>query len=174
MTGEALYVSLTTGGMKTQADGLSPQQIFAVLGFIAPTGGANTVMPGLERSCKGDATFRPSANGPSWNGWSTSVTNSRFQKRLACEPASIDVPTLKLKWALNLGSVVMTRGQPASLGGRLFVSSQTGAVYALDPKTGCTHWSFKADLPLRGGMKIADANGIPVVYFATAQPPSTQ
>jgi len=166
MTGEAIYVSLTTGGMKTQAQGLSPQQVFAVLGFIAPTGSAHTVMPGLDRSCKGDATFRPSWNGPSWNGWSTSVTNSRFQSAAHAGLSLSDVPKLKLKWALNLGSVVMTRGQPASVGGRLFVSSQTGAVYALDAQTGCTHWSFKADLPLRGGMKIADANGTPVVYFA--------
>jgi len=52
------------------------------------------------------------------------------------------------------------------VGGRLFVSSQTGAVYALDADKGCTHWSFRADVPLRGGMKIADSDGIPELYFA--------
>jgi len=75
MTGEAIFVSLATGSMKTQAEGLSPQQLFALLGFIAPTG--QTAIPGSERSCKGDATFHPKQEEPSWNGWSTSVTNSR-------------------------------------------------------------------------------------------------
>jgi polyvinyl alcohol dehydrogenase (cytochrome) len=77
MTGEAIYLSLAMGLMKTQAEGLSPQQLFALLAFIAPTG--QTAIPGSERSCKGDATFHPKLDGPGWNGWSTSVTDSRFQ-----------------------------------------------------------------------------------------------
>ena len=166
MSGEAIFMALATGSMKKQAEGLSTPQIFALLGFIAPTGGAQNVVPGLERSCKGDATFHPAPDGPGWNGWSASVTNSRFQDAKAAGLAVSDVPKLNLKWALNLGSVVMTRGQPVVMGGRLFVSSQTGAVYALDPGTGCTQWSFRADIPLRGGMKIADAAGIPALYFA--------
>ena len=64
------------------------------------------------------------------------MTNSRFQDAKAAGLAASDVPKLKLKWALNLGSVVTTRGQPVVVGGRLFVSSQTGAVYALDADTG--------------------------------------
>jgi len=56
MTGEAIYVSLATGSMKTQAAGLSAEQIFALLGFIAPTGSAQPV-PGLERSSKEAPTF---------------------------------------------------------------------------------------------------------------------
>ena len=40
MSGEAIYKSLTSGVMKTQAAGLSTAEIFALIGFIAPTGGA--------------------------------------------------------------------------------------------------------------------------------------
>jgi len=166
MSGEAIYVSLATGGMKRQAEGLSTPEIFGLIGFIAPTGSAQAVIPGSERSCKGDAAFHPKPEGPGWNGWSPSVTNSRFQDARAAGLTASDVPKLQLKWALNLGSVVATRGQPVVVGSRLFVSSQTGAVYALDADTGCTHWSFRADLPLRGSMKVADAAGVPVVYFA--------
>jgi len=86
------------------------------------------------------------------------VTNSRFQDPKAGGLTASDVPNLKLKWALNLGNVAITRGQPAVVGGRLFVASQTGAVYALDANTGCTQWSFRADQPLRGGLRIADTN----------------
>jgi polyvinyl alcohol dehydrogenase (cytochrome) len=47
----------------------------------------------------------------------------------------------------------------------LFVGSQTGAVYALDANTGCTQWSFRADQPLRRGLRIADTKGVPALYF---------
>jgi mono/diheme cytochrome c family protein len=40
MSGEAIYLALTRGVMKTQAEGLSSAQIFGLLGYIAPTGGA--------------------------------------------------------------------------------------------------------------------------------------
>ena len=109
LTSEAIYVSLETGSIKTQAAGLSTEQIFALLGFIAPIGSAQPA-PGLERSCKGAATFHPAPDGPAWNGWSTSVTNSRFQDPKAGGLTASDVPNLKLKWALNLGNVAMTRG----------------------------------------------------------------
>ena len=39
--------------------------------------------------------------------------------------------------------------QPSIAGGRVFVGSETGIVYALDASTGCTRWSFKADGPVR-------------------------
>jgi polyvinyl alcohol dehydrogenase (cytochrome) len=92
MTGEAVYAALATGTMKTHAEGLSGPEMFALLRFIDPTGSA----PGLERSCKGDAAFHPAAAGPSWSGWSTSVTNSRFQDSKAAGLPASDVPKLKL------------------------------------------------------------------------------
>ena len=164
--GAAIYGSLSMGSMRTHAEGLSAQQIFALIGFIAPTGVDQPVIPGAERSCQGDAPFRFDSQAPAWNGWSTSVTNSRFQSAPQAGLTASDVPKLTLKWALNLGSVAATRGQPVVVGGRLFVSSLTGAVYALDAETGCTHWSFRAAEPLRGGMKVAESNGVPVLYFA--------
>src|SRR5215510_16117574 len=55
MTGEAIYIALTSGAMRTQVQGLSTPQIFALIGYIAPTGGANA--PALTRTCKDDASF---------------------------------------------------------------------------------------------------------------------
>src|SRR5271170_7649170 len=78
MSGEAIYIALTSGVMKTRAEGLSTPQIFGLIGFIAPTGGTHAAAPTFTPTCKGDATFRPAANSPQWNGWSPSVTNSRF------------------------------------------------------------------------------------------------
>src|SRR5436190_23087668 len=51
MSGEAIYVALTNGAMKTQAQGLSTVQIFTLLGYIAPTGGTSDAAP-LTPTCK--------------------------------------------------------------------------------------------------------------------------
>src|SRR5262245_17612346 len=84
MTGEAIYVALTSGAMKTQAEGLSTAQIFMLLGYIAPTGGTSADAAALTPTCKTPAPLSPAAfktamSAPRWNGWSTAVTNSRFQ-----------------------------------------------------------------------------------------------
>src|SRR5262245_21077598 len=110
MSGEAIYVALTTGVMRTQAQGLSAPQIFALLGYIAPTGGAPANAPSLTRTCKVDsaisaAAFKSAMNAPRWNGWSTSATNSRFQEAASAGMTASNVRSLKLKWAFNLGAV---------------------------------------------------------------------
>ena len=114
MSGEAIYVALTSGPMRTQAQGLSMAQIFALLGYIAPTGAANA--PSLERTCKEDssisvAALKSALNAPRWNGWSTSATNSRFQDAASAGLTASNVPALKLKWAFNLGAVTIARSQ---------------------------------------------------------------
>src|SRR5215469_10407748 len=115
MSGEAIYLALTTGLMKTQAAGLSTGQLFALIGYIAPTGESHTAPPVFTPTCKGDDAFRPNA-GSQWNGWSTSPTNSRFQDAASAGLSAADVPRLKLKWAFNLGAVTMGRAQPTVAG----------------------------------------------------------
>jgi polyvinyl alcohol dehydrogenase (cytochrome) len=165
MSGEAIYVTLTSGSMKTRAEGLSSAQIFALLGYIAPTGGTQTTPSKFERTCKGEAAFPPAANAPQWNGWSPSLTNARFQGAASAGLAAADVPRLKLKWAFNLGAVIMARAEPAVIGNRVFVPTLTGAVYALDRDTGCTQWGFKADTGIRSAVTEADLDGTRALYF---------
>jgi len=168
MSGEAIYLVLTSGVMKTQAEGLSTAQIFALLGYIAPTGSSQPAPATIMPTCKGADAFRAGATSPQWNGWSTSVTNSRFQDAAAAGLSASDVPRLKLKWAFNLGDVTVSRSQPTVVGGRLFITSQTGAVYALDANSGCTRWGFQAAPGLRSGITIGEAKGVPAAFFADA------
>ena len=72
-----------------------------------------------------------------WNGWGNGVTNTRFQTAEAGGITAANLGRLKLKWAYGLPREQQPRGQPSVIGGRLFVGSQAGAVYALDAKTGC-------------------------------------
>lgn len=172
MSGEAIYVALTSGKMKTQAEGLGTAQIFGLLGFIGPTGGSGGAEPPvLTRTCKTDAAadaaaMKAAMNAPQWNGWSTSNTNSRFQDARNAGLTAANVPRLKLKWAFNLGAVTMARSQPTIVGGRVFVGSLTGAVYSLDAASGCTYWGVaKSPGQIRSGVTFGDANGTPAIFF---------
>ena len=167
MSAETIYASLTAGTMKSRAEGLSTAEIFALIGHIAPAGGAHAdTAPSLTPTCKGSAALRLAPAEPQWNGWSPSLTNSRFADAASARLAASDVPKLKLKWAFNLGDVTLSRSQPTVAGGRIFITSQTGAVYALDANSGCTWWGFQAPPGLRGGVSLGDANGAPAAFFS--------
>src|SRR5690606_20932272 len=109
-----------------------------------------------------------------WIGWGPSVTNARFQNEEAGGITVDDIPNLKLAWAYGLPQEQQARGQPSVVGGRLFVGSQAGAVYALDAKTGCTHWQFFPVAGLRsatsvGPHEFADGRDGFAVYFVDSQ-----
>jgi polyvinyl alcohol dehydrogenase (cytochrome) len=95
------------------------------------------------------------ANDPkvSWNGWSPSLSNTRFQSAAGL---SLDqVRSLKLKWAFGYEGDVNSFAQPAILDGQLFVGSASGLVHALDAKSGCIKWQYQADGPVRTAMLVA-------------------
>ena len=91
---------------------------------------------------------------PSWNGWSPDVSNKRFQTAEQAGLTVAQVPTLKLKWAFGLPDTISAYAQPSVAGGRVFVGAQSGTVYALDAKTGCTYWTFKAQSAIRAATTI--------------------
>jgi polyvinyl alcohol dehydrogenase (cytochrome) len=155
----AVNTALTSGSMRSQAQGLSTDALAALIAYISPTGGTPTT-PVLARTCKQDLPRR--ANGKSeWAGWSPGLTNTRFQDRASGGLSVRDIPRLKLKWAFSLGAVAQARTQPAVVDGRAFVTAVNGAVYSLDASTGCTYWGFMADGPVRGGATVGDGR----VYF---------
>jgi polyvinyl alcohol dehydrogenase (cytochrome) len=74
-----------------------------------------------------------------------------------------------LKWAFGYAGVNAARAQPTIAGGRLFVASENGEAHALDPKTGCTYWTFRAQAGIRTGLTVGPYNSASgsgqVVYF---------
>jgi polyvinyl alcohol dehydrogenase (cytochrome) len=166
MSGEAIYLALTRGVMKTQADGLSSAQIFSLLHYIAPTGGVRETATEVTPTCGSQPAFSSGAKTPEWNGWSTRVTNSRFQDAAQAGLTAANLGRLKLKWAFHLGDVSEARSQPAIFGRYVFVGSSTGILYALDTESGCTFWGFRAASGVRGGAAIGEAAGTPAVFFS--------
>jgi len=160
MSPTAVNAALTTGSMRTQTEGLSSDEISALIAYIAPTGSRSSADLTLARTCNQDTPHRATGR-KDWAGWSPGLTNTRFQDTAAAGLTVRDVPRLKLKWAFSLGDVVNARAQPVVAGGRAIVTAVSGAVYSLDAKTGCTHWGFLADAPVRASVTVGDGR----VYF---------
>ncbi len=91
-----------------------------------------------------------------WNGWSPSPANTRFQP--AGGIAREQIARLKLKWAYGFAGDVTAFAAPTVLNGTVFVGSAGGVVQALEAKTGCLHWTFQANGPVRSAI-LAVANG---------------
>jgi polyvinyl alcohol dehydrogenase (cytochrome) len=102
---------------------------------------------------------------PHWNGWGVDSSQHRFQPSIMAQLAPDDVPRLKLKWAFGYPGAVRAFAQPTIVAGRLFVGSQNGKVYSLDSNSGCTHWEFSADKPVRSAIVIAQRTDGWSVYF---------
>ncbi|HUG72013.1 MAG TPA: PQQ-binding-like beta-propeller repeat protein [Steroidobacteraceae bacterium] len=147
---EAVLTSLTSGKMQLQGSVLTETQRRAVSEFAtgkliaASTGSA----PATNR-CTRSAPMGNPAQGASWNGFGNGAAATRFQDAKAGGLTAADLPRLKLKWAFGYTGVAAARAQPTLAGGRLFVGSESGEVHALDPATGCSHWSFKAAAGVR-------------------------
>jgi polyvinyl alcohol dehydrogenase (cytochrome) len=113
--------------------------------------------------CTGTAkAFAPGAG--DWNGWGAEASNARYQAQPGL--AAADVPKLKLKWAFGFAGDMRAVGQPAVVGGRVFVGSYQGNVYSLDASTGCIYWSYDAGAIVRTGVNVARGTGSQwVAYF---------
>jgi polyvinyl alcohol dehydrogenase (cytochrome) len=158
---DAIVNALTNGSMRIQGEMLSDVERREVAEFLTGrvVGTASAATTGL---CASSAPMANPAAGPSWNGWGAGVTNARFQPANKGGLTGVDVPKLTLKWAFGFPGVLAARAQPTVTGGRLFVASETGTVYALDAKTGCTYWTFRAQAAVRSAPNVGpykDASG---------------
>jgi polyvinyl alcohol dehydrogenase (cytochrome) len=117
-----------------------------------PAAPADTPASGLC-SDRAVTVAAPLAN--AWNGWSPSVTNTRFQNSGAAGLTIDQVSRLKLKWAFGFDGDMIVFSLPSVIGNNLFVGSASGKVYALDAQSGCTHWTYQAASAVRPAMVMA-------------------
>lgn len=104
--------------------------------------------------CATPSPFVDPLNGAMWNGWGVGPTNTRFQPASQAGLTAEQVPRLRLKWSFGFAGSTSGYSQPTVAGGRVFVGSQSGAVYSLDAKTGCTYWTFNAQSAVRTGISL--------------------
>lgn len=161
---DAVRQALTTGSMRTQAEGLAPAQIESLTRLLAAT---STLAATADNRCPVSAALLDPASRPRWNGWGASAAQHRFQPAAMAQLSAADVPRLRLKWAFGFPGVNRAFAQPTVVGGRLFVGSATGLVHSLSAETGCQHWVFKADTPVRTAISLGQtgAGGRWIAYF---------
>ncbi len=161
---EAIYASMTTGSMKDRAQSLTDLQkrrLAEFLGGLRKFGavdasGAETASAArMPNRCADNPPLGDIAASPSWNGWSTDGTNTRFQSSANAGIAAADVPRLKLKWAFGIPNATHVYGQPSVVGGRVFVTADSGYVYSLNAATGCVYWSYLAEAAVRTAVNVS-------------------
>ncbi len=164
MSRASILEALTTGKMILIAASLPIMQRMAIANYL----GGKEPVEVSGGQCESAAAPLKSLDG--WHGWSIEPENSRSESAADAGLDRTQVPKLQLKWAFGFPGATSALGQPSIAGGRVFVGSASGAVYALDARTGCTYWTFKAAQTVRTAISVArDTAGRTAVYFGDAQ-----
>jgi polyvinyl alcohol dehydrogenase (cytochrome) len=150
---ESILNSLLNGKMRIQGTPLTDADRRAVAEFLGGRALRITAPGSSVTRCTSSPPFRGEPASTDWNGWGNGLENTRFAKSGGLTAA--DLPRLKLKWAFGFADVTAARTQPSLVGNRLFVGSDSGEVHALDPKTGCAYWSYRAQATVRTALLVA-------------------
>ena len=166
-----IIASMTTGVMTPMAAGLSASQMQSLAMFLAPQDGAATAEN--DDMCKTSPPIMASTG--DWPMAGYDISNTRYQPNPGIKAA--DVPKLKVKWAFSIAG--HGNAQPVVIGDWLWMLSRS-KMYALDAKTGCTHYTvdgvsarntpavFKSDLSPSGWLMIVGQGSKVVTAFDAA------
>lgn len=156
---EAILSALTAGGMRPQGGRLTGAERRAVAEYITGRVLGGDVTGATFGRCGTVPPLVVPPDAPSWSGWSPTNTNTRYQTGEQAGLTEQTVPKLTLKWAFGFPDATSAWSQPTVAGGRLFVGSQNGTVYALDARSGCIIWTFAAKSGVRNAPIFAPRTG---------------
>ena len=170
MAPDAIYTAMTDGIMQTQSAMLDDAEKRRVAEYLAGVSLDDYEAPALPPMCEvGESPFdfdRP----PASTGWGVAHNNNRYVDADTAGLDANDIPKLELAWAVAFPTALRARSEPGIAGGGLFVGSQDGTVYALDQKTGCVRWTFRASAEVRTAIVVSpwaagDDAAEPRLYF---------
>ena len=169
-TQEEILRALESGAMVIYGNRMTEAERKAIAAFLSSEPG-NSGAEAMANTCPvkepmpTDALSRPEK----WNGWGIDIMNSRYQKHTPITAQNIS--GLKLKWAFGVPDASTAYGQPTIVGGRLFIGSGDGKVYALDARTGCTIWVYAAETTVRTAVVVglAASRREFLAYFADGE-----
>lgn len=149
MSAEALRFALTQGIMQPQAANLPPQDVAAVIDYLAaPNNPELAWAEKLKCSAK-----RASIDVDGTATIASFGIDPRSHRRLTASQAGLttaDMSKLEVAWALGFPDVTSLRSQPVIVGSTLFIAvGQSARVYALDAQSGCVKWTYASETPLR-------------------------
>jgi polyvinyl alcohol dehydrogenase (cytochrome) len=155
--------AMNSGAMMTVAYPLRREEREAVARYLGTPGPEPGPKP--EAFCKVRTISLKQIPTFSWNGWSPTPDNARFQSADAGRLSISQVRKLKLKWAFGLDGDISAYAQPTVVDGHIFMGSAAGLVYALDAATGCIEWTYQADAPVREAVSTAPIGDHHAVLF---------
>jgi polyvinyl alcohol dehydrogenase (cytochrome) len=158
--------TLTSGVMRLQGQALNGEQRVLVAEYLAGAPVSERVARFERGQCQAQPGLPTLTAGGIWNGWGPDGSNSRYQAASGIAPGNVG--RLELKWAFGIPNAQQSRSQPTVVGGRLFMGSQSGAVYALDAETGCVYWTFDADTWVRTAISVGPYSAGYAIYFTDA------
>src|SRR5262249_53743363 len=138
--------------MRYQGLALSGDERRAVAEYLSGRKLRGTVAGVTTGMCISRPAFLDPATAPLWNGWGGSLENTHAQPASQGGLTAEQLPRLHLKWAFGFPDTTSAWAQPTIAGGRLFVGSQNGTVYALDAARGCVIWTFAAHAAVRAAI----------------------
>ena len=170
MAPDAIYASMNDGIMQAQSEALSDDERRSVAEYLAAASLDDFVAPALPPSCSAAEAAFDFDKPPASTGWGVSHNNNRYVSPEVAGLDAGDVAKLKLQWAFALPNALRARSEPGIAGGSLFVGSQGGTVYALNAKTGCLRWTFRASAEVRTAIvvspwKSGDEQARPRLFF---------
>lgn len=163
MSARAIVDALENGKMREQGAALSEEQRRLVAEWWAGAPLAPVVLP-ASAFCN----VPPAPEGEiAWSGWGGDLQGTGFRSHEQAGLAAAEVPELELKWAFGFPGAIQVRSKPAIVGDLLMIGSATGEVYALDSRSGCIHWVFRADAAVRSAVVLGRAPaGRLAAYFS--------
>jgi polyvinyl alcohol dehydrogenase (cytochrome) len=156
--------TLDFGVMMSVAYPLRRDEREAVAAYLGVPGGDSP--PADQAFCAERTVNLAGPPQPEWNGWSPARNNTRYQTAAAARLSVDQARRLKLKWAFGFDGDVTAFAQPAVLGKYLFVGSAGGRIYALSAATGCIHWYFEANGPVRTAILAVPAGRQHALFFS--------
>ncbi len=163
-TPERIADALNSGVMSTQGLLLSGQEIEDVAYYLT---GKQVHEGKPEKSltlCESKLEPLDTTPHPSWTSWGGLINDRHQANETKLTPKS--VKKLSLKWAFGFPDTTRARSQPIVTSQAVYVGSQSGKVYALEPSTGCIYWAFDADSEVRGSLQlIKDREGTAKLVF---------
>jgi polyvinyl alcohol dehydrogenase (cytochrome) len=162
MMPQGIYAILTEGAMRPYAAGLEDREKRLIAEYLSGYS-MSELRPGRPQpACGASSPSFEASRMPAVRSWGIDLENSRFTPGDVARLSAAQVRNLRLEWAFSFPGAQRARAQPTAAGGRIFVGGQSGEVHALDAKTGCRHWAFRASGEVRTAITIDAASNL---YF---------
>ena len=94
--------------------------------------------------------------------WGFDASNRRWQQRTALRASNVG--RLRLAWTFAAPNVATMRSQPAASADTVFLPTEDGELFALDRRTGCIRWRYRAERPLRTAATLGAVGPRPAVF----------